>query len=234
LRCRKPLRCQDTNLPLFPEGIRPSEDPLYFERWARTGGYDLIAGVDEAGRGPLAGPVVAAAVIVPDAACLEGVRDSKQMTERERELGFQEIVKAAAATGVGVVSHRYIDAHNILRASLEAMKQAVLALGVQPQFLLVDGIHPVPLPIAQRCIKKGDCLSRSISAASVVAKVYRDRIMRSYHKCYPVYGFDENKGYGTRRHMTAIRKFGPCPLHRMTFRGVTCRDQGKTSAWERR
>ena len=209
------------NLTLFPGGVGPSEpDPFFHEALARKAGYELITGVDEAGRGPLAGPVVASAVIVSAGVELKGVRDSKQMTEKARERAFRVIVERALTIGVGVVSHSYIDAFNILKASLEAMRQAVLALDPQPEFLLVDGIHPVPLNIPQKCLIKGDRICRSISAASVVAKVYRDRIMRSYHRMYPLYGFEENKGYGTRTHLEALRRYGPCPVHRFTFKGV--------------
>jgi len=181
-----------------------------------------VAGIDEVGRGPLAGPVVAAAVILPPGPVLDGVDDSKRMTERAREKAFPVIQCLALATGMGVVSRAYIDRHNILNASLEAMRRAVSALEPQPELLLVDGIHSVPSGIEQWCLKKGDRLSRSISAASVIAKVYRDRIMRCYHETYPVYGFDKNKGYGTRQHLEALRANGHCALHRRTFKGV-CR-----------
>lgn len=187
---------------------------------ARRAGFGLIAGVDEAGRGPLAGPVVAGAVIIPAGATLEGVRDSKQMTERAREEAFHLIQREAICVGVGVVSNRFIDKFNILRASLEAMRKAVSFLDPRPNFILVDGIQAIPLSIAQRCLKRGDQLSLSISAASVVAKVYRDRIMRALHKRFPVYGFQSNKGYGTAKHLDAIRHHGPAPVHRKTFKGV--------------
>ena len=196
-------------------------DPFFYEDLAHKAGYGLIAGVDEAGRGPLAGPVVAAAVILPQGIELAGVRDSKRMTAKAREEAFVIINRQALGSGIGVVSNGYVDKFNVLRASLEAMRRAVLALDPQPEFLLVDGINSVPLlMIPQRCLKKGDQTSKSISAASVVAKVYRDRIMDSYHERYPAYGFDKHKGYGTRRHLEALKKFGPCPVHRLTFRGV--------------
>jgi ribonuclease HII len=150
------------------------------------------------------------------------------MTPGAREKAFSDIRHQALAMGIGVVSHDYIDEFNILRASLEAMRRAVSALDPQPEFLLVDGIHMIPLPVPQRCLKKGDQISRSISAASVLAKVYRDRIMRSYHRMYPLYDFDKNKGYGTRRHLDALRQYGASPIHRKTFRGVTGFDKGKT------
>lgn len=209
------------NLPLFAEGTIPSvTDPFFHETMARKAGYGLIAGVDEAGRGPLAGPVAAAAVIFPEEATLQGIKDSKEMTEKAREEAFSLIHQKALAVGVGVVSHRFIDEFNILKASLEAMKRAVLSLGPAAEYLLVDGIHPVPVSIPQRCLKKGDKRSVSISAASIIAKVYRDRIMRSYHERFPAYGFHQNKGYGTARHLKAIRRHGPCPIHRVSFKGV--------------
>lgn len=186
----------------------------------RAEGYRLIAGVDEVGRGPLAGPVVAAAVILPEGTRLPGVRDSKEMTEEARERALSLIQEKAVAVGVGVVSHRTIDRLNILRASLEAMKRAVLALDPRPGICLVDGIHAIPMSISQRCIKKGDRLSQSVSAASIVAKVYRDRLMCAYHDQFPQYGFSEHKGYGTQRHLAALREHGACPIHRLTFKGV--------------
>jgi ribonuclease HII len=187
---------------------------------ARGNGFGLIAGVDEVGRGPLAGPVVAAAVIIPEGITFPGVKDSKKMTEKSREKAFSLINEKALSVSIGVVSHSSIDEQNILNASLEAMKLAVLSLKPSPEYLLVDGTQKIPLLIPQECIKKGDQKSQSISAASVIAKVYRDRIMCSFNNLYPEYGFDQNKGYGTRHHMEAIRQHGPCPIHRVTFRGV--------------
>ncbi len=210
-----------SDLPLFPEHPIPVNlDPLHFESLLRKAGYQRVAGVDEVGRGPLAGPVVAAAVILPEGVALAHVRDSKQMTAKAREEVFPVIVQKALAVAVGVVPHQVIDAGNILRASLEAMKRAVLALDPRPDVCLVDGPHPLPLSIAQRCLKKGDRLSHSISAASIVAKVYRDRLMCAYHEQYPEYGFAENKGYGTSRHLEALRRHGACAIHRLTFKGV--------------
>ncbi|MBW1729262.1 MAG: ribonuclease HII [Deltaproteobacteria bacterium] len=216
------MSSQAEKLSLFPNLEKGSleADPFYYEALAKRAGYHNIAGIDEAGRGPLAGPVVAAAVVLFDGTDMEGIRDSKAMTEKARDLAFSKIVGTDVAVGVGVVSHRDIDETNILQATLQAMKRAVESLPVRADFLLVDGIHPVPLDIPQRCIKKGDRLCRSISAASVIAKVYRDRIMYSYHQMYPEYGFDRNKGYGTKDHLKAIKKFGPSPMHRLTFRGV--------------
>jgi len=197
-------------------------------------GYGCVAGVDEAGRGPLAGPVVAAAVILPPGVALEGVRDSKQMRPRAREKAFEAICRSCAAASVGVVSHRYIDAHNILAAALEAMRRAVLGLGLRPDYLLVDGNQPVPLAQAQECVVKGDQKSRSVAAASVLAKVYRDRIMRAYHGMFPQYGFDRNMGYGTQEHLAALARYGATPLHRRTFKGVTGCDPGASRSRQTR
>jgi len=209
------------NLKLFPDDSRHLPlDPFYHETLARGSGFNLIAGVDEAGRGPLAGPVVAAAVIIPEGVRFSGIKDSKKMTARARFQAFHVITGDSLSFGIGVVSVSYIEKFNILNASLEAMLRAVQALDPQPEMILVDGIHPVPTPIKQKCLKKGDQISRSISAASVLAKVYRDWIMASYHTMYPDYGFDQNKGYGTRRHLEALKAHGPCPVHRPSFRGV--------------
>lgn len=207
------------NLPLFPKEIS-KEDPFFFEILARNSGYKLVAGVDEVGRGPLAGPVVAAAVILGERSLLEEVRDSKKMSPTAREKAFSRIINEAVSVGIGVISPREIDKINIKNGSLEAMKKALLALSPRPEFLLIDGIHAVAAGIPQRCIRKGDQLSKSISAASVVAKVYRDRMMCSYSRLYPAYGFHRNKGYGTPEHLEAIRQWGPCPVHRLTFKGV--------------
>lgn len=209
------------NLLLFPE-IDPCSDtdPLFYESTARKHGYGLIAGIDEAGRGPLAGPVVAAAVILPPGLRIPGIRDSKKMTEKARDRAFFRIAKEALAVGIGVVSHRWIDTSNILKATLEAMKRAALYLNPLPDYLMVDGIHGVPLSIPQICIKKGDQRCLSISAASIMAKVYRDRIMQACHNTFPEYGFSENKGYGTEKHLMALKRYGPSSIHRLTFKGV--------------
>ena len=209
------------NLSLFSEDILLSgHDPFFYENTALKSGYSLIAGVDEAGRGSLAGPVVAAAAIIPHNREWGWIKDSKQMTAKVREQAVPVIQQKAMATSTGVVSHTYIDDHNILKASLEAMKRAILLLSPQPDFLLVDGIQGIPISIPQKCLKKGDQISKSISAASVLAKVYRDKLMCSYHKKYPLYHLDKNKGYGTRQHLEALKKHGPTPIHRLTFRGV--------------
>lgn len=198
----------------------PVLDMLLHEDEARRHGFQQVAGIDEVGRGPLAGPVVAAAVILPCNPRLPGVRDSKKLTPSARERCSQEILSCAIQVGVGLVDAVEIDGINILQATFRAMVKAVEALGEAPDFLLIDGPYTLPLNISQKGIPQGDRKSLSIAAASIVAKVHRDRLMCAYHEQYPAYGFNENKGYGSRRHMEAIRLHGPCPLHRKTFRGV--------------
>ncbi|HNR14209.1 MAG TPA: ribonuclease HII [Thermodesulfobacteriota bacterium] len=183
-------------------------------------GFHRIAGVDEAGRGPLAGPVVAAAVILPDCHSLTGVIDSKQLTARERDLTLEVIIREAVSIGVGIVDQWEIDRINIHRASLKAMKIAVSFLTKPVDYVLVDGLFTLDIPIPQQAVKHGDSLSVSIGAASVVAKVFRDRIMKQYDQVYPVYHFSKNKGYGTTEHREAIQRHGYCALHRKSFAGV--------------
>ncbi len=183
-------------------------------------GYQLMAGVDEAGRGPLAGPVVAAAVIIRPGDEIPGVRDSKLLTPRQREQLYQTITGRALTWGVGIVGPREIEKHNILQATIRAMKEAVLSLDPSPDFLLIDGINPLPLDIPQQAIKKGDARCATIAAASIVAKVTRDRLMLEYHRIYPLYNFACHKGYPTREHREAIRRYGSCEIHRRTFKGV--------------
>jgi len=202
---------------LFPEF---SQSPLFFETMARRQGYRFVAGIDEAGRGPLAGPVVAAAVILPENFDLPGLNDSKQLSERKRNQLYPMIREQALAVGVGVSSAAEIDEVNILQATLRGMTRAVTRLGVSPDYLLVDGITPVPLSIEQKTLKKGDSRSLSIAAASVIAKVVRDRIMCSYDRLFPEYGFAGHKGYGSRQHLEAVAAHGPCVCHRRTFAGV--------------
>ncbi|NCO60230.1 MAG: ribonuclease HII [Deltaproteobacteria bacterium CG_4_8_14_3_um_filter_51_11] len=216
---------------LFSEGeVQLPGDTLFYERALENRGYRLIAGIDEAGRGPLAGPVVAAAVILRSDPELPGVRDSKTMTEKERDDAFPEILRSSLSAAVGVSSNAEIDDSDILKATLAAMKKAVLGLDPEPDFLLVDGLQTVSLSRPQRCLTKGDQRSLSISAASVIAKVYRDRVMRSYHELYPGYGFDRHKGYGTKEHLAAIRRLGPSPIHRNSFKGVRSLDKGETGS----
>ncbi len=181
---------------------------------------ELIAGVDEAGRGPLAGPVVAAAVIFNSEQPPIPFKDSKLLTERQREKLYNWLMESGAPVGIGVVKQDVIDRINILQASLLAMKKAVLRLGVTPEKLLIDGQFTTDLPIRQEAVIKGDRKIAVISAASVIAKVTRDKIMRGFHRKYPLYGFDRHKGYPTRAHKEAILKHGVSPIHRLTFRGV--------------
>ena len=187
---------------------------------ARRRGYRAVAGIDEAGRGPLAGPVVAAAVILPEKFDLPGLNDSKQISEKKRNQLYPLINEQALAIGIGVSRACEIDEINILQATLMGMSRAVGRLAVQPDFLLVDGISPVPLDIEQKTIKKGDSRSLSIAAASVVAKVVRDRIMVAYDRLFPEYGFAGHKGYGSQKHRDAVAEHGPCVCHRRSFAGV--------------
>ncbi|HSC33982.1 MAG TPA: ribonuclease HII [Thermodesulfobacteriota bacterium] len=178
------------------------------------------AGVDEAGRGPLAGPVVAAAVILPESFAIVGLDDSKKLTHLQRVKILQQIIASAVDIAVGVVDHETIDSTNILRASLRAMEIAVNNLGRRPDFLLIDGNQRTSLLIPQETVIRGDSRCCSIAAASIVAKVRRDEIMNEYHELYPEYNFRSHKGYPTKEHLEAIRKHGPCPIHRRSFRGV--------------
>jgi ribonuclease HII len=198
----------------------PAVDMRLYEREVYRRGFFLISGIDEAGRGPLAGPVVAAAVVLPKRVVLPGVTDSKCLTPAQREDFDKKIRSRAAAIGIGVVDNLEIDRINILQATFRAMVAAVERLSIQPDFLLIDGPYRLPLEIEQRGIPQGDSLSLSIASASIIAKVHRDRIMCEYHEQFPQYGFDSHKGYATAQHCEALRKHGPCPLHRMTFRGV--------------
>jgi ribonuclease HII len=191
-----------------------------FEEEIQAQGFRVIAGLDEAGRGPLAGPVVAAAVVLAPTKKMAGIDDSKKLSPKQREKFFSLILQQAAAVGIGIVDAREIDRLNILRASLKAMEQAVQNLPLSPDFLLIDGIHSLTLPLAQRAIPKGDQRCQSIAAASIVAKVTRDRLMLAYHDEYPQYNFARHKGYGTREHLQAIRQYGCCPLHRQSFKPI--------------
>jgi len=205
------------NLELFADS---EFSTLYFEEQAKAKGFKAIAGVDEAGRGPLAGPVVAAAVILPDGFELPGLTDSKKLTEKQRNAFYPLIREHARAVGVGVASAAEIDRINILQATLKAMQRALNRLTEHPDYLLIDGITPLPLPISQQTLKKGDSRSLSVAAASVVAKVVRDRIMYSLEKQHPGYGFAKHKGYGTAQHRRAIADLKPSRHHRASFAGV--------------
>ncbi|NTV50860.1 MAG: ribonuclease HII [Geobacteraceae bacterium] len=195
-------------------------DTLKFEKVAYSSGFTCVAGIDEAGRGPLAGPVMAAAVILPVGLKINGVDDSKKLTPDKREKLFDVIMAQALSVGVGVMTPADIDRINILQATRCAMLAAVQQLSQQPDYLLIDGISTIDSTIAQKTIKKGDSLSLSIAAASIIAKVTRDRLMIEMDAEYPGYGFSGHKGYGSAAHMEAIRKFGPSPIHRLTFGGV--------------
>lgn len=191
-----------------------------FEEEARGRGFRIIAGLDEAGRGPIAGPVVAAAVVLPPRKKLSGVNDSKKLSAEQREEIFPLIRQKAMAVGVGIVEVEEIDRLNILQASLKAMKLAVQNLPLAPDFLLIDGSHCLNLPLAQRAIPQGDQKCQSIAAASIIAKVTRDRLMLAYHREYPQYNFARHKGYGTKEHLLAIRQYGCCPIHRQSFKPI--------------
>jgi ribonuclease HII len=192
-------------------------DLLAYERKHWEQGVHYVAGVDEAGRGPLAGPVVAAAVIFEPGIRIDGVTDSKKLTAKSREQYFHKIKTAAVCIGVGIVDHDVIDRINILQASLLAMNKAIGQLSVRPERLLVDGNFFRSETIPVENIIKGDALSHSIAAASIIAKVTRDSMMNDLHVRYPVYGFDQHKGYGTKSHIEAIRIHGYSPVHRRSF-----------------
>jgi ribonuclease HII len=191
-----------------------------FEKEASQSGFRLIAGVDEAGRGPLAGPVVAASVIFPPGFTLPGLNDSKQLTSTEREFFYEKILEDAIAIGVGVVESEIIDQINILQGTYLAAQIAVSNLSPHPDYLLIDALNLSFIKTAQKSIIKGDTLSYSIAGASVVAKVTRDRIMEMYHLQYPEYQFNRHKGYGTGLHFDLLRTHGPSRIHRKSFKGV--------------
>jgi ribonuclease HII len=191
-----------------------------YELEARKAGIKLIAGIDEAGRGPLAGPVVAAAVILDIDANIEGINDSKLLSSKQREKLFSKIHQNALSIGLSIVEPETIDRINILQATRLAMTKAVTNLTLKPGLLLIDGTITLDLNTRQIPIIKGDKLSVSISAASIIAKVTRDDIMKSFHKMYPEYGFYKNKGYGTKEHITALKKHGSCQIHRKSFAGI--------------
>ncbi|WP_394232549.1 ribonuclease HII [Niallia oryzisoli] len=187
-----------------------------FEKKYRQEGYQLIAGIDEVGRGPLAGPVVAAAVILPSDFYLPGIDDSKKLTEQKREQFYTHIKETAIAIGLGIIDNAEIDAINIFAATKKAMSQAVSQLMPKPDFLLIDAVK-LDTPYPLEAIIKGDGLSISIAAASIVAKVTRDRILKEYDILYPNYGFASNSGYGTKEHLEAIQAYGITPIHRKSF-----------------
>lgn len=190
---------------------------LEIEQLLWQNGYRFIAGIDEAGRGPLAGPVVAAAVVFEPGKLIEGVRDSKQLSEKKREALYQVIVNECLAYGIGVVPPEEIDRINIRNATFKAMRKALGAMKQVPDFLLIDGEELPDSLYPQEAIVGGDDKSFTIAAASILAKVTRDRLMREYHLQYPQYHFDQHKGYGTQLHREMILKYGPSPIHRKSF-----------------
>jgi ribonuclease HII len=192
---------------------------LRYEKRARRKGFKLIVGVDEAGRGPLAGPVVAASVLIGKRLFRERIDDSKKLSPLRRRKAFFEILRNCLVS-VGVVDNEAIDKMNILNATVRAMEEAVLGLGMRPDCVLIDGNIRLGLPFHQEGIVRGDSKSISIAAASIVAKVVRDGLMLKFDAAYPQYGFSRHKGYGTRHHISALRLFGPCPIHRKTFEPV--------------
>jgi len=205
------------------ENIMPTFDE---EQNAFQAGYRLVGGIDEAGRGPLAGPVVAACVVCrPDTEVddkiLAEIKDSKKLTERKREELYDVVHRSFAGVGIGWCDHATIDRVNILEAAFLAMKKAIGALSARPDFILLDGKFPLPnTSLPQKAIIGGDDLAFSIAAASIIAKVVRDRMMRGWHDHYPVYGFDRHKGYGTKLHLERLAEHGPCPIHRKSFAPV--------------
>jgi ribonuclease HII len=208
------------------------ERPWEYESEARAEGFLRIAGVDEAGRGPIAGPVVAAAVVLPEGFDADGIRDSKVMTEKQRETSYERIVSECVSSAVGVVGPEVIDRINILKATHLAAREALLGLGMLVDVALVDGYPMLDLPCPQRAIIDGDAKCISIAAASIIAKVTRDRMMRDYDREFPGYGFCRHKGYYTQEHLEAIERDGICVIHRKTFFpicekvNVTCRLPG--------
>lgn len=181
-------------------------------------GIETICGIDEAGRGPLAGPVVVAAVIMPKDSMIEGVNDSKKVSEKKREALYEQILEEAIAYGVGIIDQKEIDELNILNATKKGLTTALKELKVKPERILVDALNGIDtLGIPYTSIIKGDAKSYSIAAASIIAKVTRDRIMREWDELYPMYGFEKHKGYGTKMHIDAIKEHGLCPLHRLSF-----------------
>ena len=212
---QKLLISAQKRLKSFEDEKKRIYDMCSFERMYESEGY--ICGIDEVGRGPFAGPVMAGAVILPADCMIPYVNDSKQLSEIKREELYDVIMDKAVSVGIGSVSWERIDEINILQATYEAMRQAVSKLTVRPDVLLIDAVHIPDLPIKQVSIIKGDCKSMSIAAASIVAKVTRDRLMKEYDKEWPVYHFAKNKGYGSADHIEALKEYGPCPIHRHSF-----------------
>lgn len=201
--------------------LRKNLAMLDYEKIIWNQGVELVCGVDEVGRGPLAGPVVSAAVIFPKGISLPGINDSKKLKAFQREKFFELIIENAIDFGIGMVDHKLIDKINILNASLLAMHKAIEKLKILPEVVLVDGKIKIPhLEIPQIALVKGDSLSVSVASASILAKVMRDNLMVDFHKKYPQFLFDQNKGYFTKPHLEALKNFGPCKIHRRSFRTV--------------
>lgn len=192
-------------------------DKLLYERELHGAGYEYVCGVDEVGRGPLAGPVVCAAVIMPTDDIIEGIDDSKKLSAKKRKMLSEHILKKAVAYAICRIEPEIIDEINILEATKLCMKNAVESLKIKPDFVLTDGNMTLDISLPQKSIVKGDSLSYSIGAASIVAKVYRDALMDEYDREYPAYAFAKNKGYGTAVHIKAIKEAGICPVHRKSF-----------------
>jgi ribonuclease HII len=203
----------------FPQGEKRRLEAMMVWEWeARRRGFQRIAGIDEAGRGPLAGPVVAAACTLPEGTFIEGVDDSKKLLPSDRFKIFQQIISLADIDyGIGVIDALIIDQINILQATFQAMLVAISHLRQKPDFLLVDGNKMPSSSIPGQAIIRGDSLSQSIAAASIIAKETRDQLMLAFHEQWPHYHFSSHKGYGTKKHLLAIEKYGPCPIHRMSF-----------------
>ena len=196
------------------------QDLWLFESKAIEKGFSHIAGIDEAGRGPLAGPVVSAAVLLPPSFHDPDITDSKKLSPKKRSYLYEKLYDQAVSIGIGIVDNIEIERINILNASLLSMAISVKNLNPQPDFLLIDGKFKIPMDLPQEPVIRGDALSISIAAASIIAKVTRDRLMERYHQDYPQFGFSRHKGYPTKAHKEAIRTFGCCPIHRRTFKGV--------------
>jgi len=197
--------------------IERLDNMLVFENEAYEKGFEFVCGVDEAGRGPLCGPVVAAAVILPKDAHIEGVNDSKKLSEKKREKLFDDIMENAVAVGIGMSDVDVIEKINILGATKEAMKEAISNLNIKPDYVLIDGNQDINIDIDRQTVVSGDARSESIAAASIIAKVTRDRMLKQYDEMYPKYGFAKHKGYGTKAHIEAIKEYGLTPIHRPSF-----------------
>jgi ribonuclease HII len=195
-------------------------DLARYERGLREQGFFRIAGADEAGRGALAGPLVASAVILPEDFDLDGVNDSKLLTANQRELAYERIVRDAVSWSVCRCTPTRIDRRGLHKTNVWLLRRCITTLGVQPDYVLTDGFPVKRLSVPNLSIKKGDAVTASVAAASIVAKVTRDRMMDRYHRRFPMYGFDHNRGYGTQEHRDAIRRHGPSPIHRYSFKGL--------------